>query len=232
MKKNILNIKHISIIILTFILSWSISAYAAYKYYANQISYEPKSKNFNVANVKEALDYFYNNKINYEDYDNTYEITPSTNTQTLQTTNKLLEKNITINEIPNTYKNLTTLTTATSSKILNGYTVYNSNGQLITGTASPECVSGSYTKTANNQVTIDFGLVPSFYIINISSHEGRVSIIYNKNEDSNVKVIRHYDDSFDTWNYITLDETKVTTQASLTGGIYQKAQKVTYMACK
>ena len=184
-----------------------------------------------MTNVKEALDYLYDNQKTYEYYNGNYDITPTFDKQTLSTNNKILTKDITINAIPSSYKVLSSTTTAENNNILDGYTAYNSNGDLLTGTISTNCVSGSYTKAANANVSIDFGLVPSFYMFNVSTGVGRVTILYNKKEDSNVKVVRHYNNTADDWGYVNLSGTKITTTLGSSSPLYQKSQEIAYMAC-
>ncbi|MBE6161572.1 MAG: hypothetical protein E7158_05100 [Firmicutes bacterium] len=49
----------ILLVIVTVILTGSISVYAAGRYYANQVDYEPSNPNFNVDNMADALDQLY-----------------------------------------------------------------------------------------------------------------------------------------------------------------------------
>jgi len=47
-------------------------------------------------------------------------------------------------EIPETFKKLTNKTTVTSANLLEGVTAYNSDGTLVTGNISTECITGSF----------------------------------------------------------------------------------------
>ena len=75
-------------------------------------------------NVESALDTLYQ-RSTYTEYSGSTEVTPSTTSQTLSTNDKLLKSNITINAIPNTFKELTQATTVEANKLLSGVTAYN-----------------------------------------------------------------------------------------------------------
>ena len=66
--------------------------------------------------MADALDALYAN-INSK-YTGVTEVIPSQSSQTLNTKDKVLTKNITINAIPNTYKNLTSSTPVSVSDIV------------------------------------------------------------------------------------------------------------------
>ena len=177
----------ILLVIVTVILTGSISVYAAGRYYANQVEYEPSNPNFNVDNMADALDALYTNI--KPEYTGAIEVTPSQSSQTLNTKDKALTKNITINPIPNTYKNLTTQTNATASDILSGKTAYTSDGTLVTGNISTNCISGSHVWTqndANNGFKLT-DYAPSYFAVSAYLSKASVGFIwyYNKNINAN-----------------------------------------------
>ncbi|MBE6160631.1 MAG: hypothetical protein E7158_00215 [Firmicutes bacterium] len=164
----------------------SISVYAAGKYYAKDIEYTPKNSSFNVDNMADALDALYT-KVKPE-YTGATEVTPSQSSQTLNTKDKALTKNITINPIPNTYKNLTTQTNATASDIVSGKTAYDNNGNLITGNFSGTCVEGSFACTT------------------CSTTEGQQILAFKPSKfvvygTTNYKIIMFYDENFTGNNF-------------------------------
>ena len=65
--------------------------------------------------------------------------------------------------ISSTYKNLSSNTTVDSSNLLSGVTAYNSNGQLITGNLSANCISGYVHHSPNTQIDINLGFTPSSF---------------------------------------------------------------------
>ena len=85
--------------------------------------------------------------------------------------------------ISSKYKELTSTTSVTPNSLLSGYTAYNSDGTLITGGLSTDCVSGTYTKPANSQINIPLGFTPSrleMYFMNSNSN-GKMIVVYDSN---------------------------------------------------
>ena len=168
--------------ILGAIIFSGIGAYAEYIITADKVEY---SKDIS---VKDKVDDLYT-KVK-PSYTGATSITPSTTTQTLQTNNKLLNSNITINPIPSTYKSLTTTTTATASDLLAGKTAYDNNGNLITGNISTNCVSGTFTcstcTTSNGQLIASIINPTQITIFNNSYKNLQYIFYYNKNISSNV----------------------------------------------
>ena len=76
-------------------------------------------------------------------YSGSTNITPTTSSQILNTNNKILNSNITINAIPSQYKNISDTTITSTSDILSGMIAYSADGTKLTGTRN-ECVSGSF----------------------------------------------------------------------------------------
>ena len=115
----------ILLVIVTIILTGSISVYAAGRYYANQVDYEPSNPNFNVDNMADALDELYDKTKNY--------------------------------------KNLSTPTDVNPSNLLSGIKAYNSNGELVTGNISTNCVSGKIEKGSGHRQLTNFK--PSTFLV-------------------------------------------------------------------
>ena len=173
----------ILLVIVTVILTGSISVYAAGKYYAKDIEYTPKNSSFNVDNLADALDALYT-KVKPE-YTGVTEVTPSQSSQTLNTKDKALTKNITINPIPNTYKNLTTQTNATASDILSGKTAYTSDGTLVTGNISTNCIKGNIIIKAQNKQLVENKFAPSFFSVWVNNEWVNV---YSKDYNDSIYV--------------------------------------------
>ena len=125
-----------------------------------------------------------------------------------------------------TYKNLNTSTTAVADKILSGYTAYNNNGQLLTGTYTPitttkqtEWNSGTINSNAAGQYEISVGFKPSkiylrqdannaicFYDTSLS--DSKTYRILGRNNGTGA--IQEYDlgdVSVDTFHLISVDST-------------------------
>ena len=68
-------------------------------------------------------------------YEGEYEVTPSGETQTLQTRNKTLQSNITVNPVGLPFADVSG-TTATASRVRSGYKFVDANGVLTNGTYS------------------------------------------------------------------------------------------------
>ena len=100
--------------------------------------------------------------------------------------------------IPANYKELSTVTTATSDKILSGYTAYNNNGELLTGTNnqvaelqnqmnSLSTASTKFNFTVSSDLQpINLGFRPDYIscIVNYNDKTKYVALIYNKDVDS------------------------------------------------
>ena len=80
-----------------------------------------------------AIDDLYE-RSTYTEYSGVTTVIPSSESQILETNDKLLKSDITIQAIPSSYKNLTTETTVAANNLLVGNTAYNQAGELITGT--------------------------------------------------------------------------------------------------
>ena len=98
--------------------------------------------------VKDKMDDLYSKAKSA--YTGSTTVTPSKSTQTLYTNNKRLNSDITINPIPSNYKDLSSSAYPVESALLSGYKAYNSNGELITGKISTDCVSGSHVWTQSD----------------------------------------------------------------------------------
>ena len=90
-------------------------------------------------------------------YNGNTNITPTTSSQTIETSGKYVGNNITVGAIPSSYKNISDTTITTSSDILNGLVAYKADGTKITGTGTHNCVKGSFSCTTTNGCTNSTG---------------------------------------------------------------------------
>ena len=132
---------------------------------ANQITYGNST-------VESAINDLYTKA--KPDYTGTVIYTPSDTTQTIPTKDKILRSNIIINQIPSTYKELSTLTNElTASDLLSGKQAYKADGTVVNGSISTFTPSASYTPTTTVQTlstndkymngNITIGAIPSNY---------------------------------------------------------------------
>lgn len=169
-------------VILAFILGVlisGVSVYAATNYLASEIVY-------NNTTVENALNELYDLS-NASVYTGETNITPTEADQTISSNGKRFTSDITIGAIPNTYKNLTSNTTVDATKLLDGVTAYNSNGELVTGSASTDCVRINKT-FASNEVEKDIQLTsfsPNYYYISGNLNGTVYEWVYNKNIETN-----------------------------------------------
>ena len=203
--------------------------FAEYIVSADKIEYAPN------VSVKDKIDDLYT-KIKPAYTGNTT-VTPSKSTQTLNTNNKLLNSNITINPIPSTYKNLTTVTDVTPDNLLSNVKAYTNDGTLVTGNISVNCIKGSYNKPANTYISINLNFLPSMYLINFTVASGnKHNIAYNSNYSS---------DSYDyivytsgsvanqpTLNAVVISNNKIVDNSGTTTARYTDSFTVEYIACK
>ena len=143
------------------IIFFSVGVYAEYIVTADKIEYSAN------ISVKDKIDDLYT-KVKPA-YTGSTTVTPSTSMQTLNTNNKLLNSNIIIDAIPSTYHNLAQSTTVSPDNLLFGKTAYDSLGNLITGTAHLNCISGSFTITSlintPSGIDIETEFSPSIFMI-------------------------------------------------------------------
>ena len=161
--------------ILGAIIFSGIGAYAEYIITADKVEYAPN------ISIKDKVDDLYT-KVK-PSYTEATSITPSTTMQTLQTNNKLLNSDITINPIPSTYKNLTTTTDVNANNLLSGVKAYTSDGTLVTGNVSTDCVSGSFVVTQNyidNGITLA-NFKPNYFAIYSINDSKKYIWYFNKN---------------------------------------------------
>ena len=138
-----------------------ISIFATTQIVASNISYKNTT-------VESAIDTLYTKA--KSDYSGDTTFTPTTSSQTIQTNNKILKSDITINPIPSTYKELSTATTVTANDLLNGITAYDNLGNLITGNISTNCIYGNKVftddvSTATGQLIENQFIPTTFYIV-------------------------------------------------------------------
>lgn len=203
----------------------------AYTILAKDVSYSPKDTTWKVDNVKVAIDDLYTKA--KPEYTGITTITPSNSGYNLSTKDKILKSNITIEPIPSTYKNLTTTTTVNESNLLSGVKAYTSDGELVTGTLSTNCVSGSYTKPANSQINIDFGFVPKEYTLLLYhfSNDYTMKVSYD-NVTGKIYVIKYYDNTTNEWNWLEMDGTVLKSKLTATSGSVVNSYEIYYMACR
>ncbi len=113
-------------VVIAFIIGLIISGATVYAINASEITY-------NDTTVASALDTLYQ-RSTYTEYSGLTTITPTATAQTLETNNKLLKSNITIDAIPSTYKNLSTASNFAAGDLASGKTAYDSDGNLVIGT--------------------------------------------------------------------------------------------------
>ena len=123
------------LIIICAIVFTSIGVIAANTIEATNIAYKNTT-------VEEAIDDLYTKA--KPDYTGTTTFTPSNETQTVLTQNKILRNDITINPIPSSFKELTTPTTVEDIYLLAGKTAYDNNGNLVLGTRVENCITGTF----------------------------------------------------------------------------------------
>ena len=191
--------------------------------------------------VSDALDTLYQ-RSTYTEYNGTTTITPSTEIQTLNTNNKLLKNNLTINAIPSTYKNLSTVTDFTASDLIYGKTAYNSNGELITGSIiGGNCVYGTITctDTAGDLIKIvDFNpSVLDLYWDN-TSYATNIVINFNRSSSNTQGYRSFYNKTTSSWTHGTYIITDNFDYNSTTGAFSFKNWQLTrgatgyYIACR
>ena len=148
--------------ILGAIIFSGIGAYAEYIISADKIEYAPN------ISVKDKIDDLYTKAI--PTYSGSTTVLPGDNSTILETKNMNLNKNITIEAIPDSYKELASLTNELiSSDLLYNKRAYNSNGQMIVGSNRADCEYSSYycgsACSGSAGVTI-LNYVPTIYISN------------------------------------------------------------------
>ena len=226
--------KNIKNYLLSFILGGIIfsglTVFAEYVITADKIEYSANTS------VKDKIDDLYT-KVK-PNYTGNTEVTPSNSTQILYTNNKILNSNITINAVPSNYKVLNTLTDVSANNLLNGVKAYTNDGTLIIGTISTDCVKGTYTKSANSQLSIDLTFVPTkfeMYFVNAGVGD-KMLIVYDQSIGSFYQ-IRHeannnYAPSFETEPRYAINGKNVYSNYNATGTTYQTKLTYYYVACK
>ena len=131
------------------------------------------------------------------DYTGATTFTPKTTTQTIQTENKILRNNITINPIPDSYKKLSGTATFNANDLVSGKTAFDNNGTLITGTSNKiyteeeyqsygtsqfnagrtSLKTGTFTSIAGDN-TISLGFVPKKMVV--TRNDNHMTWIYDQ----------------------------------------------------
>ena len=215
----------------TFILGVIITSgivYAATKIQATEIEYAPN------ITVKDKIDDLYT-KVKPE-YTGSTEITPTTSNQVLNTNNKILKSNITVNKIPSTYKNLTTATTVTENDLLNGKTAYDNLGNLITGNISTDCVSGTHvwTQSDTNNGFVVTNYVPKYFAVTATNNNIRYIWYYNQNVNSNAfySINSSQDATLGTITFSSTSSFRINNSLTLKWSASWAGKTLYYMVCK
>lgn len=204
---------------------------------AKDVSYTPKDNTWKVDNVKDAIDDLYTKA--KPEYTGSFEVTPQEYATVIPTKDTILTKNIRVNAIPSTYKNLTTTTTVNANNLLNGIKAYTSDGTLVTGNITANCVSGSYTKPANTFIDINIGFMPTKFSIEFTTASGNHHIVYynssasNDSYNINIKSSGEYTANNPSLNqYIANNNKIIDNTLNTTAPRYLESFIVYYMACK
>ena len=219
--------------ILGAVLFSGITGVVAYQYQASQVSFTPKDKTWKVDNVKEAIDDLYTKA--KPEYTGSTIVTPTTSSQTLSTKDKILTKNITINAIPDTYKNLTTTTTVSASNLLSGVKAYTSDGTLVTGNVSTNCVSGSHTWTQNdtNNGLVLMSEKPKYFAITVYGNGTHSLWFYDETiSTTNFYSINLSNSSINSISFSSQTSFSIDNNLKLKWSSGRIGQTLEYMACK
>ena len=217
MKKTIFTILITAIVCIT-------GTVIASNYLASEIVYKDTT-------VENALNELYDIS-NASVYTGETSITPTESEQIINSNGKRFTSDITVGAIPNTYKNLTSSTTVEPIKLFSGVTAYNSNGELITGTTNPNCVSGIYHHNANTNWNIDFGITPSRFLLSYILSDTNRLVFY---DGTNIINFVGYTTSSVQQVVVqagTLNGTNYSYVMGNNTGHYKNAYDIYYMACK
>ncbi len=201
----------------------SITAVIATGIAASGITYKENST------VEEAIDDLYT-KVK-PDYTGTTTFTPSSETQTVSTQNKILRDNITINPIPTNYKDLSAETITAADDILLGKKAYLTDGTLVTGTRN-ECVSGSYTKPVSTYINIPLSFIPSKYYLHWTTSGGsKTTVLYNVGFSNNT-ILLNNEGTYSAVNDFSINNGGIIDAGSQSMPRYIEQITVYYTACK
>jgi len=175
--------------ILTFVLGAiifsGITAYAAGRYYANQVEYEPSNPNFNVDNMADALDELYDKTKNYKNLSTPTDV----ESNYLLNGKKAYKSNGTLvtGSIP-TYSGTTNITASSETQTLQTNGKY-MNSDITINALSTGCgngISSSYNKPANSQININFGFVPKLFVVSYRNPLNNSIYTYEYNQLTNI----------------------------------------------
>ncbi|MBE6161559.1 MAG: hypothetical protein E7158_05035 [Firmicutes bacterium] len=170
----------ILLVIVTVILTGSISVYAAGRYYATQVDYEPSNPNFNVDNMSDALDELYDKTKNYKNLSTPTDVEANY----LLNGKKAYKSNGTLvtGSIP-TYSGTTNITASSETQTLQTNGKYMNSDITIEPVLSSEyIVNGDFVSFAGDN-TINIGFVPKKVIV-INNNNGRI-YMYDRNLSTN-----------------------------------------------
>ena len=161
-------------------------------------------------------------------------VTPGSTEQSVATAGKYVDNNIIIDPIPSNYKLLNTPTTAQVNNILSGFTAYDNDGNLITGTLSTNCVKGYFDKSANSQISINFGFNPSSFTFIFTNDSVKQGYEYNQVTET---IYRYKVNTNSTTEFtaagqtISINGNIVQSNFSTAGTPYKNSYRVYYMGC-
>ena len=206
--------------------------FAEYIVSADKIEYAPN------VSVKDKIDDLYAHI--KPAYTGSTTITPSKNTQTLNTNNKLLNSNITINPIPSNFADLSVSTITNANDIISGKKAFMADGTLLTGTGA-ECIRGSFvwqdSYSTNGYKLSSFD--PTYFVLSGLNNGSNIRRLfyYNKNYNTSKLYSISLDTSSNSSNSVS--ETTIGTSFRIDNGLILKwssasstGQTYYYMVCK
>ena len=175
----------ILLVIVTVILTGSISVYAAGRYYASQIDYEPSNPNFNVDNMSDALDELYDKTKNYKNLSTPTDV----ESNYLLNGKKAYKSNGTlVTGSISTYNGTTNITASSETQTLQTNGKYMNSDITINAlpAGSGDCVSGNFVcttcSTTGGQQILDFK--PSKFLV-YGEPSSKVEMFYDENFTGN-----------------------------------------------
>ena len=173
--------KNIKNYLLSFILGGIIfsglTVFAEYVITADKIEYSANTS------VKDKIDDLYT-KVK-PNYTGNTEVTPSSNTQTLYTNNKILNSNIIINAVPSQFVDISASTITNSSDIAADKVAFKADGTKLIGSG---CVKGSFNHSANSDLSYYFPFNPSTFILMFNQNSDRFYYIMKNSSISSTIV--------------------------------------------
>ena len=109
--------------------------------------------------------------------------------------------------------------------------------ELYSKNNGKECVQGSMKKNANKNIELDFGIVPTTFLLTFNTDNTIWNIFYNKNVSDNFYISLNgltngYNSSSNKNNISVLSNTKYIYNAETTWTEYKNEYMISYIACK